>query len=249
MKLIIQSLFFNFIFVTGFSQPQQIYIHQDKLDFLAKNHKIDKWKFKQLCYEYLFLIEQNVLFKNTIHKLEKLPFYAKKAYESGEISMYSKLNLELKYQEILNEIASTSYNITIKENEIKSTLNTFAAIIPETDTLKKYTSFSLLEFIEIQEKSKPDSNIASFMLKENKLIEYYKVKDDLDFYLQYKMQVISFFERQTEYKYKEEEIGLLDYYNHLIEIMKLKKEYLITLNNYNQAVIKIDKFYEKNYNL
>jgi len=246
VKLLTCTLSFFFIVSSGLiqGQPDHIEIGTENIVEIAERYQVDIFKIKAGFYNYLFLIDQNILLKKHKKNLDKLPHYAGYAYQTGEISFLEKEKYILTFNQISNKINLLSYDISIAENELKKMLKTDVDVWPLDDSLSKYISFEIIEFMENQMAALPDTVFDHFIELENMMIKIKKKEEELLFFTNHRLPYIEIMKKNTILKMENEEMEIAGFYDQMNKIYETRKEYLNILNEYNQLAIQIEKCYE-----
>lgn len=240
-RLLLTQFIFLIHFLFATSQTGFIRIDQNSLDTISTIYNTDPYILKSTCFKYFFLIEQNVLFKKYKNQIALLPKQAEIAYKLGDINELEKEEINLHFHDIENTINNISYDISIIENQIRLLLDTTLAIIPVSDTLYRYMSFNLAAFLNYQKNNISTQNLNTYIDQENKLLRYYQLRDEYNFYKNHKLPYLNMVELQAKYKLKQEVINFAEYANLLKNILEVRNDFLIQLNKLNQHAIEIDK--------
>ena len=240
-------IIFIFIFPKVYSQPDYIEIENNRIINIANKMHISDTELRSLYLTYLYFIDKNLLLKSYKEELADLPAYAKKAYNSGDISNQKMNLLLLNFHSLENKIIINSYDISIIENKIKRLLKSASNIYPMDDSLMIYESSFLNGKIENHLKTEniPDSIFNSFIEEENLILEYLKYKEELEFYKIYQLPYISVLRTNLDQELMMDEIDKIEYLLKINEIYSTKEDYLTLINNYNQKALETEKYYEK----
>ena len=228
----------------SFAQPEIITIWPDQLTDIANKYGADSYDLKSHYFQYIYLIEKNVLLKEERELLRTIENDAVLAYKNGEISDIEKDQLILESLKLENEINNITYDISMAENEVKSILNVNADIIPKTDSLEMYISFQLIELMQSQTNSLPDdSGLLAFLSKENGMLELSKYADNISFQRESMLPYANKIKKNAILKLKNEEIDKINYYYMLSEVFLIRETWIDLINTYNQKAIEIEKNY------
>ena len=246
LKVVFHKWAFLMIFLcaTLNGQPNAIRIGNNNIDSLAQKFNIDDIKLKQEYFRYVYLINKNIVLKKYRKKTSIIPSKAVLAYEMGDIEYLLKEEINMLFFQLEHEIEICTFDIAITENRIKTLLETDADIIPETDSLERYVSFSLLEFQQWQKNAIPDSLIGQFLENEILYLMLEKSICNIKFQQETKLPYALKNEMNIKLLTEYEDFDLLQNFKTDLDILNQKLRYLDLLNEHNQLAIKVEGHYK-----
>jgi outer membrane protein TolC len=203
----------------------------------TKSEKVIKSEVKKAYFDLLYQINRFKALQTQADLIFDLERVANLRYEAGDIDLLEKTAMISRFTEIKTSLAVMQDEITLSGNQLKSLLLTSDDLIPVDSILSMYILQKEDAAFSVSDEGLTSDRANKTEELELELNQYFK---QLQYFSKVALVHADLILEISRIRFEKEDIDYAEYTGNIDEAFRIRLEYLMTLNKYNQTAIELE---------